>query len=248
MKASAFTLQRVRHLNADTVELTLSGDTSDIRAPGQFVNIALPGFFLRRPVSVCDWSDGTLTLLLRLAGAGTRQLVATPPGTALDVLSGLGNGFTPPGVPPERVILAGGGIGIAPLYGLAKALSRQGIRPVAALGFRDRAGLFYVDEFRAVCDTVLIATQDGSSGVRGQITDLLQQNVSRTYVYCCGPLPMLRAVYALPHLRGGQYSFEARMGCGFGACMGCSMPFRDGWRRICKDGPVFTREEIIWEN
>ncbi len=243
MKQSAFTLERVRPLSVDTVELRFSGDTSDITAPGQFVNLALPGRFLRRPVSVCDWTPGELTLLVRIAGAGTRELADSPPGTAFDVLSGLGNGFTLSGIAPEDVILAGGGIGIAPLYGLAKALSRRGIRPVAALGFRSRADVFYLDEFRAVCDTVLVATEDEN----GLVTDILRQHPSRRYVYCCGPLPMLRAVYELPHLTGGQYSFEARMGCGFGACMGCSMPFRGGWRRICTDGPVFAREEIVWE-
>ena len=243
MKQSAFTLERVRPLTADTVELTFSGDTSDITAPGQFVNLALPGRFLRRPVSVCDWSDGRLTLLLRIAGAGTRELADSAPGTVFDVLSGLGNGFTLSGIDPGNVILAGGGIGIAPLYGLAKALSRQGIKPVAALGFRSRADVFYADEFRDVCAEVLIATEDENR----LVTDLLRQNDARRYVFCCGPTPMLRAVCALPHLTGGQYSFEARMGCGFGACMGCSMPFRDGWKRICKDGPVFAREEIVWE-
>ncbi|MBR4211574.1 MAG: dihydroorotate dehydrogenase electron transfer subunit [Oscillibacter sp.] len=243
MKQSAFTLERVRPLAADTVELRFSGDTSAVTAPGQFVNLALPGRFLRRPVSVCDWTPGQLTLLLRIAGAGTRQLAEAPPGTVFDVLSGLGNGFTLSGTDPEGVILAGGGIGIAPLYGLAKALSRRGIRPVAALGFRSRADVFYLDEFRAVCETVLVATEDEN----GLVTDILRQHNSRHYVYCCGPLPMLRAVYGLPHLTAGQYSFEARMGCGFGACMGCSMPFRGGWRRICKDGPVFAREEIVWE-
>ena len=243
MKQSAFTLERVRLLSADTVELRFSGDTSAITTPGQFVNLALPGRFLRRPLSVCDWTPGELTLLVRIAGAGTRELADSPPGTVFDVLSGLGNGFTLSGIAPESVILAGGGIGIAPLYGLAKALSRRGIRPVAALGFRSRADVFYLDEFRAVCETVLVAAEDDN----GLVTDILRQHNSRRYVYCCGPLPMLRAVYKLPHLTGGQYSFEARMGCGFGACMGCSMPFRDGWRRICKDGPVFAREDIVWE-
>ena len=243
MKQSVFTLRRVRRLTADTVELTLSGDTSAITAPGQFVNIALPGHFLRRPVSVCDRDGDTLTLLLRVVGAGTRELADAAPGTAFDVLTGLGNGFTLSGVDPESVILAGGGIGVAPLFGLAKALRRRGVAPVAALGFRNRADVFYLDEFRAVCDTVLVATEDES----GLVTDILRQQASRRYVYCCGPLPMLRAVYALPHLTGGQYSFEARMGCGFGACMGCSMPFRGGWKRVCKEGPIFTREEIAWE-
>ena len=249
MKSSRFTVERVRALTADTIELTLSGDTSAIAAPGQFVNIALPGHFLRRPISICDWTPDRLCLLIRVVGAGTRELADAAPGTELDILSGLGNGFdlsALSGVAPDNVILAGGGIGIAPLYGLAKALKRQGVTPVAALGFRNRADAFYLDEFRAVCDT-LIVTEDGSLGERGLVTDLLRRHSARTYVFCCGPSPMLRAVWNLPHLTGGQYSFEARMGCGFGACMGCSMPFRDGWKRVCKDGPVFFREEIAWE-
>ncbi|MBR3570419.1 MAG: dihydroorotate dehydrogenase electron transfer subunit [Oscillibacter sp.] len=250
MKSSLFTAERVRALTTDTVELTLAGDTSEIAAPGQFVNIALPGHFLRRPVSVCDWTADRLVLLIRVVGAGTRELAQSEPGAAFDILGGLGNGFDLSAVSesvPDNVILAGGGIGIAPLYGLAKALARQGVTPVAALGFRNRADAFYLDEFRAVGCETLIATEDGSLGERGLVTDLLREHPSRNYVFCCGPLPMLRAVHGLPHLTGGQYSFEARMGCGFGACMGCSMPFRDGRKRVCKEGPVFFREEIVWE-
>ena len=271
MKLTCFTVELVRPLTADVTEMTFVGDASHITAPGQFVNIALPGRFLRRPVSVCDWSETRLRLLIRTVGAGTRELTRFAPGTTLDMLCGLGNGFdlsaleiSPDSVAadngisldsavadgkisPESVILAGGGIGVAPLYGLAKALTRQGITPVVALGFRNRADAFYTDEFRALGAEVLLATEDGSAGTRGLVTDLLRRHDSRTYVFCCGPLPMLRAVHSLSHLTGGQYSFEARMGCGFGACMGCSMPFRDGWKRVCKDGPVFFREEIVWE-
>ena len=259
MKSTCFTVELVRPLTADVTEMTFSGDASAITAPGQFVNIALPGRFLRRPVSICDWSEKRLGLLIRTVGAGTQELTRFAPGTTLDILSGLGNGFdlsvlpetdgavTDSKISPDSAILAGGGIGVAPLYGLAKALTRQGITPVVALGFRNRADAFYLDEFRDAGAEVLIATEDGSLGTRGLVTDLLRRYDSRTYVFCCGPLPMLRAVHGLPHWTGGQYSFEARMGCGFGACMGCSMPFRDGWKRVCKDGPVFFREEIVWE-
>ena len=272
MKSTCFTVERVRPLTADVTEMTFSGDAPAMTAPGQFVNIALPGRFLRRPVSVCDWSETRLRLLIRTVGAGTQELTRFAPGTTLDMLCGLGNGFdlsvlpetspdsaaadngispdsaAPDGkISPDRVILAGGGIGVAPLYGLAKALTRQGITPVVALGFRNRADAFYLDEFRDAGAEVLIATEDGSVGTRGLVTDLLRRQDSRTYAFCCGPLPMLRAVHGLSHWTGGQYSFEARMGCGFGACMGCSMPFRDGWKRVCKDGPVFFQEEIVWE-
>ena len=250
MKSTCFTVERVRPLTNDITEMTFSGDASAITAPGQFVNIALPGHFLRRPVSVCDWSENHLRLLIRTVGAGTQALTRYAPGTVVDMLVGLGNGFDLSAlseIRSESVILAGGGIGIAPLYGLAKALTRQGIAPVVALGFRNRADAFYIDEFRNSGAEVLIATEDGSAGTRGLVTDLLRRHDSRTYVFCCGPLAMLRAVHGLPHLTGGQYSFEARMGCGFGACMGCSMPFRGTWKRVCKDGPVFFREEIVWE-
>ena len=258
VKKTDFTLKSVRRLTGDgnaagdVYELVLSGDASDISAPGQFVHIALPGRFLRRPVSVCCWSAEGITLLVKEAGAGTADLVRMGPGTRLDLLTGLGNGFDLTGLDtgrtvPGRIILAGGGIGIAPLYGLAAALRERGIISMAALGFRSAADAFYLDEFAALGCTVSAATEDGSLGVRGFVTDLLTAAPERDYVFCCGPSPMLRAVHALPHLTGGQFSFEARMACGFGACMGCSLPTADGMKRICKDGPVFTREEILWQ-
>ena len=269
MKKTDCTLQTVRRLTADVYELILSGDASAVTAPGQFVNIALPGRFLRRPISVCAWTAGSLTLLVKEAGAGTADLVRMEPGTRLDLLTGLGNGFDlsrvdtdgrsfagPDGgetspqaaghLNPDRVILAGGGIGIAPLYGLAAALRDRGIVPAAALGFRTASDAFYLDEFAALGCQAVIATEDGSLGVKGYVTDLLSAAPGRDYVLCCGPSPMLRAVHALPHLAGGQFSFEARMACGFGACMGCSLPTAGGMKRVCKDGPVFAWEEIQW--
>ena len=246
MKQTLFTLEHTRQLTADTYELVLSGDTSAITAPGQFVNIELPGKFLRRPISICNWSsEGALMLLVKVVGDGTKQLVRCVPGTELDVLSGLGNGFdlTQAG---EHPILLGGGIGIAPLYGLAQRMLQAGMTPTVGLGFRSQADAFYLEEFGALGCRLMVATEDGSLGTRGFVTDLARNVPECDYVLCCGPLPMLKAVHALPQLTGGQFSFEARMGCGFGACVGCSVPTVQGTKRVCKDGPILYKEEIVW--
>lgn len=246
MKQTLFTLEHTRHLTADTYELVLSGDTSAITAPGQFVNIELPGKFLRRPISICNWSsEGALMLLVKVVGDGTKQLVRCVPGTELDVLSGLGNGFdlTQAG---EHPILLGGGIGIAPLYGLAQRMLQAGMTPTVGLGFRSQADAFYLEEFGALGCRLMVATEDGSLGTRGFVTDIARNVPECDYVLCCGPLPMLKAVHALPQLTGGQFSFEARMGCGFGACVGCSVPTVQGTKRVCKDGPILYKEEIVW--
>lgn len=246
MKQSLFTLEHTRQLTADTYELVLSGDTSAITAPGQFVNIELPGKFLRRPISICNWSsEGALMLLVKVVGDGTKQLVRCVPGTELDVLSGLGNGFdlTQAGQHP---ILLGGGIGIAPLYGLAQRMLQAGMTPTVGLGFRSLADAFYLEEFGALGCRLMVATEDGSLGTRGFVTDIARNVPECDYVLCCGPLPMLKAVHALPQLTGGQFSFEARMGCGFGACVGCSVPTVQGTKRVCKNGPILYKEEIVW--
>ena len=245
MKQSVFTLERARQLTKDVWELTLAGDPSAVTAPGQFVNIELPGKFLRRPISVCDWEEGRLLLLVKEAGAGTRELVRLPAGTKLDTLSGLGNGFDLSN-PPENAVLAGGGIGIAPLYGLAKRMLAAGRRPMAVLGFRSREDAFYTEEFAALGLEVHIAAEDGTLGTKGFVTDVLKALPECRYVLACGPTPMLKAVHALPHITGGQFSFEARMACGFGACVGCTIETKAGLRRVCRDGPVFRKEDILW--
>ena len=224
MKQSLFTMEHARQLTADTYELVLSGDTSAITAPGQFVNIQLPGKFLRRPISICNWTKDALLLLVRVVGEGTHDLVRCVPGTELDVLSGLGNGFdlAKGGAHP---ILLGGGIGIAPLYGLAQRMLEAGIAPTVGLGFRSGGDAFYLEEFGKLGCRLMVATEDA---------------------FVCGPTPMLKAVHGLPQLTGGQFSFEARMGCGFGACMGCSVPTGNGYKRVCKDGPILYKEEIVW--
>lgn len=247
MKRSVFTVTRARRLTRDVWELVLAGDVSVVAAPGQFVNIALPGKFLRRPISICDWGKDRLVLLVKEAGEGTRALVRMAPGTELDVLSGLGNGFDfRRAVTGPAPVLVGGGIGIAPLYGLAKRMLASGQRPAVVLGFRSEKDAFYLEEFAALGLEVLVATEDGSFGTKGFVTDVLSAFSGETYVLACGPTPMLRAVHGHPNVTGGQFSFEARMACGFGACVGCSIPTKNGPRRVCKDGPVFRKEEIVW--
>lgn len=245
MKKSLFTLHAARPLSGDVWELILEGDASAVTAPGQFVNLELPGKFLRRPISVCDWTETGLTLLVKEVGAGTRELVRLPAGTRLDVLTGLGNGFGI-GAAPEGAVLVGGGIGSAPLYGLAKRMLAAGRSVQVVLGFRSKEDAFYLEEFAALGLEVPAATEDGSLGTRGFVTDVLNSLPDCRYVLACGPTPMLRAVHALPQITGGQFSFEARMACGFGACVGCTIETRNGLRRVCKDGPVFRKEEILW--
>lgn len=247
MKKSTFTLERARRLTGDVWELTLAGDVSAVTAPGQFVNIELPGKFLRRPISICDWAADRLTLLVKEAGEGTRALVRMAPGTELDVLSGLGNGFDlRPEVTGPSPVLVGGGIGAAPLYGLAKRMREAGQRPALVLGFRSEQDAFYLEEFAALGLEVQVATEDGSFGTKGFVTDVLSAFSGDVYVLACGPTAMLKAVHSHPQAAGGQFSFEARMACGFGACVGCSIPTKNGPRRVCKDGPIFQKEEIVW--
>ena len=243
MNQGIYTVKSNRALNGSYYEMRLQGDTSSVTAPGQFINIKLDGFFLRRPISLCDWDGQSLTILYKVVGAGTEVMAELRPGQTLDVLCGLGNGFQTGG--SERMpLLLGGGAGIAPLYGLAKALLRQGKQPAAILGFNTAAEIFYSREFEALGLPVRVATADGSAGIKGFVTDALA-GVDYDYFYTCGPMPMYRAIERSV-TTSGQYSFEERMGCGFGACMGCSCMTKNGSKRVCKDGPVFLREEIIW--
>ena len=225
--------------------MTLEGDTQWITAPGQFVNIALEGRYLRRPISVCDYDERTITLIYKVVGDGTAQMSRMAAGTELDLLTGLGNGFS---IREEvrRPLLVGGGVGVPPLYHLAKRLLAAG-RPVEViLGFNTAAECFYEEEFRALGCTVTVATADGSHGVRGFVTTALaERRPDFDYFYACGPLPMLRALAEAVE-QDGQLSFEERMGCGFGACMGCSCQTKYGNKRICKEGPVLEKGEIIW--
>lgn len=241
-----YVLKEKKQLTRDVYELIFEGDTSSFNAPGQFVNIALEGFYLRRPISVCDISDGLLTLIIRRVGAGTRKLCASELGSKYDMLTALGNGFDIEKA-PKKCIVAGGGVGAPPMYCLAKKLMESGREVYAALGFNTADDVFYSREFADVCTHTEIATVDGSFGTKGFVTDIIAMAQSGyEYVFACGPEAMLKAVYDMPRISDGQFSFEERMGCGFGACMGCTCKTKYGYKRICTDGPVLLKEEIIW--
>ena len=222
--------------------MRLSGDTSNITAPGQFVNIKLDGLYLRRPISVCDCEDGVLTIIYKVVGKGTEQMSKMREG-ALDVLSGLGNGYDT-SLSGDKVLLIGGGVGVPPLYMLAKRLIGEGKSVSVILGFNTKSEVFLEKEFAELGADVTVTTVDGSYGVKGFVTNAM--DVDYSYFYTCGPEPMLRAVYNTSKT-SGQFSFEERMGCGFGACMGCSCKTVTGYKRICKDGPVLQKEEILWQ-
>lgn len=212
--------------------------------PGQFINIKLDGFYLRRPISVCDYDDGTVTIIYAAVGKGTEYMTTLKPGEKLSALAGLGNGYelSPSGPKP---LLIGGGAGLPPLYLLAKKLRREMKEVIVVAGFNTGDEIFFRDEFASLGCSVHITTVDGSSGTKGFATDALPESFS--YVYACGPVPMLKSVYDRTET-SGQFSFEERMGCGFGACMGCSIKTAAGYKRVCKDGPVFKKEDIIWED
>ena len=225
-------------------KMTLEGAELEEQKPGQFVNIRLDGQFLRRPISVCESSSGSLTLIYKVVGRGTEQMSRLHAGEMLDMLTGLGNGYDLAKA-GDAPLLLGGGVGVPPLVMLARKLREQGKRVTAVLGFNTRAEVFGEELFRALgCDTV-VATADGSYGTKGFVTDALPEEYS--YFYTCGPEPMLKAVYRKTKT-SGQFSFEERMGCGFGACMGCSCRTITGYKRICREGPVLEKEEILWED
>ncbi|MBQ9106582.1 MAG: dihydroorotate dehydrogenase electron transfer subunit [Clostridia bacterium] len=242
MKQSVFGITAVRKLADNTFETVLSGDVSEIR-PGQFVDVALPEKFLRRPISVCDARDGKLTIVYKTVGAGTKQLSEMQVGQKLDLLTGLGNGYDL-SLSGDRPLLVGGGVGVPPLYMLCRELIRQGKSPTVLLGFNTKSEVFYEREFLNLGAEVSVATADGSYGTKGFVTGLMQGK-DYTYFYSCGPMPMLEAV-SRAATSEGELSFEERMGCGFGACMGCTCETLTGNKRICKDGPVMKRSEIKW--
>ncbi|MGI6012712.1 MAG: dihydroorotate dehydrogenase electron transfer subunit [Oscillospiraceae bacterium] len=244
MKKVWYTILQNRSIAAEIYEMVLAGDTTAITAPGQFLNIQLDGFYLRRPISICDWDETTVTIIYKVVGNGTAAMAAMQPGQKLDVLVGLGNGFDQ-GLSGDRPLLIGGGVGVPPMYGLAKRLVAEGKQPTAVLGFNCAADVFYQKQFEALGVQTLVTTADGSFGIRGFVTDAMQNCTENSFFYTCGPEPMLRAVAAATAL-DGQLSFEARMGCGFGACMGCSCETKYGTKRICKEGPVLRKGEVIW--
>ena len=232
-----------RPLTDSVWQMVLAGDTQYLTAPGQFVNIAIEGCYLRRPISVCDYDGQSITLIYKVVGRGTEIMSRMQAGEKLDVLTGLGNGFSLSAA-TEQPLLVGGGVGVPPLYNLARKLSAAGKRVQVVLGFNRAEEIFYAEEFESLGVDVHIATADGSVGVKGFVTDAMK-SLEFDYVYTCGPLPMLKAIYNATAC-DGEYSFEERMGCGFGACMGCSCQTTKGSKRICKEGPVLKRDEIIF--
>lgn len=244
-KTAVFLIAENRTIASGTMCLTLLGDCGCITQPGQFVNIALPGKYLRRPISVCGVNGEKLTLIYKVVGSGTRALAEMRPGEKLELLTGLGNGFSIE-KSGNNPLLIGGGAGVAPLFWLAQALLLAGKQPKAILGFNTADEIFLASELTALGVPCCLSTADGSVGVKGFVTDVLHiAKPEHDYLFVCGPEPMLKAVYNAD-ATDGQYSFEARMACGFGACMGCSCETRNGSKRICKDGPVLERGEILW--
>ena len=243
-KRNKFKIIENQKIAFNVYKMILEGDTSYITKPGQFINIEIDGFYLRRPISVCDWDEKTITIIYKVVGDGTEKLSTYKTGEILDILTGLGNGFdiTKSG---DRPLLIGGGVGTPPMYGLCKKLISQNIKPMVILGFTSNQDVFYEDEFKKLGANVYISTNDGSYGIIGFVTDIIKNLEGYTYYYACGPEPMLKAVYNTAN-SNGELSFEERMGCGFGACMGCTCKTKYGNKRICKDGPVLEKEEIIW--
>ena len=232
-----------KKLTESIFEMVLIGDTSSITAPGQFINIKLNGFYLRRPISICDYDDSTITIIYKVVGEGTEVMSKMNAGETLDVLCGLGNGFDTSKSLDNPVLICGG-VGVPPMYNLCKKLIAEGKNVTVILGFNKKDEIFYENEFEKLGADVKVTTVDGSYGIKGFVTDALK-DTDYSYFYTCGPMPMFKAIESTA-TTSGQYSFEERMGCGFGACMGCSCKTKYGNKRICKDGPVLTREEIIW--
>ncbi len=244
MKQGIFKISLNEKLVDNVYKMVLVGDTSDITACGQFINIQLDGLYLRRPISVCDCDESTVTIIYKVVGKGTEQMSKMAIGETLDVLTGLGNGYDL-SLSGDKPVLLGGGVGVPPLYMLAKKLIAEGKKVSVILGFNTSSEVFYEQEFKNLGCDVTVTTVDGSYGVKGFVTNAYPENYS--YFYTCGPEPMLKAIYKTA-VTSGQMSFEERMGCGFGACMGCSCKTIAGYKRICKDGPVMLKEEILWED
>ncbi len=243
MKEVIYTVESNVALTDSVYKMVMSGDTSAITGAGQFVNVKLDGQYLRRPISICDYDESTLTLIYKVVGVGTEKMSAMRPGEKLNILTGLGNGYDL-SLSGDAPLLVGGGVGVPPLYKLCKLLKAEGKKVTVILGFNTKSEIFAEKEFSEIADRVIVTTVDGSYGVKGFVTNALSE-VDYTYVYSCGPLPMLKALASATET-SGQYSLEERMGCGFGACMGCSCKTLLGNKRICKEGPVFVKEEIIW--
>lgn len=244
-KRGTYAITENRSLTPTVWRMRLAGDTQCVKRPGQFINIALDGLFLRRPISVCDYDSQSITIIYKVVGRGTRQMSRMQCGESLDCLVGLGNGFSVE-TASQRPLLVGGGVGLPPMYNLCKQLIAAGKKPQVVMGFNTAGEVFYRSEFEQLGVDVFCATADGTEGTQGFVTDVIRTfDLKFDYIYACGPLPMLRALYDASEV-DGEFSFEERMGCGFGACMGCTCRTKYGNKRICVDGPVLKREEIIW--
>ena len=243
MRESIFKIIDNAPLTQTVYKMKLQGDVSDITSSGQFVNIKLDGLYLRRPISVCDCEDGVLTLIYKVVGKGTEQMAKMTAGEELNILTGLGNGYDI-SLSGDKPLLLGGGVGVPPLYMLAKKLIAEGKKVSVVLGFNTKEEVFCEEDFKALGADVFVTTVDGSYGIKGFVTDAMK-DIDYSYFYTCGPEPMLKAIFKAS-ATSGQFSFEERMGCGFGACMGCSCKTVTGYKRICKDGPVLKKEEILW--
>lgn len=231
-------------LTKDVYRMVLKGDTQYINRPGQFINIKIDGCFLRRPISISDYDENTLTIIYKIFGKGTEKMSKMNIGEKLNILTGLGNGFDK-NLSGDRPLLIAGGVGVPPMYRLCKELLKDGKKPIIVLGFNTKEEIFYENEFKDLGAEVYVSTVDGSYGTKGFVTNIIKELEDYTYYYACGPMPMLKAVYDEAQ-SDGELSFEERMGCGFGACMGCSIKTKNGTKRVCKEGPVFRKEEIIW--
>ena len=243
-KRDKYKIKSNKNIAKNVYEMILEGDTSYIVRPGQFINIELDGFYLRRPISVCDYDDKTITIIYKVVGNGTEKMSKLKEGEILDILTGLGNGFNI-NASGDRPLLIGGGVGTPPMYNLCKKLIEKDKKPIVILGFGTKDEVFYEQRFKELGAEVYIATMDGSYGTKGTVVDVIKNLDNYSYYYTCGPQKMLKAVYDLAN-SDGELSFEEKMGCGFGACMGCTCKTKYGDKRICKHGPVLKKEEIIW--
>lgn len=244
-KKGIYTVLSNEPLTPAVYRMVLEGDTEYITRSGQFINIELEGKFLRRPISVADYDATTITIIYKVVGRGTEQMSKMEVGKKLDILTGLGNGFSTDN-DAQRPLLVGGGVGVPPMYNLCKRLLAEGKRPTVIVGFNTKSEVFYAEEFKALGVDVHVATADGSQGIKGFVTDAIREaGIEFDYLYTCGPLPMLKALYDATDVEA-EFSFEERMGCGFGGCMGCTCKTKYGYKRICKEGPVLKRDEIIW--
>ena len=244
-KRSKYKILHNSKIAKDVYKMILEGNTSSIARCGQFINIQLDELYLRRPISICDYDEKTITIIYKVVGEGTEKMSQLPIGQELDVLTGLGNGFDI-NCEGDKPLVVGGGVGTPPLYRLCKDLILSGKKPTVVLGFASKDDVFYEQELKDLGIDVYVATVDGSYGTKGFVTDIIRNLNDYTYFYACGPMPMLKALTNEVGI-SGQLSLEERMGCGFGACMGCTIKTKNGYKRVCKEGPVFRREELIWE-